>query len=71
MKKLGFMLTAVFLLAAALRLSGDAAVPADSGAEIPEGEKYVALTFDDGPRRGTTDRLLDGLEARGAVATFS
>ena len=70
MKKLGFMLTAVFLLAAALRLSGDAAVPADSGAEIPEGEKYVALTFDDGPRRGTTDRLLDGLEARGAVATF-
>jgi len=32
--------------------------------------KYVALTFDDGPRAGTTDRLLDGLSERGAAATF-
>lgn len=32
--------------------------------------KYIALTFDDGPRWGTTDRLLDGLQARGASATF-
>ena len=31
---------------------------------------YVALTFDDGPRRGTTTRLLDGLRERGASATF-
>ena len=30
----------------------------------------MALTFDDGPRRGTTDRLLDGLRQRGASATF-
>ena len=34
------------------------------------GEKFVALTFDDGPRRGTTERLLDGLKERGAKATF-
>ena len=33
-------------------------------------DKVVALTFDDGPRRGTTTRLLDGLRERGASATF-
>ena len=62
----------VFILAilAALCLPGREAVPADSGAEIPAGEKYVALTFDDGPRRATTERLLDGLKERGAKATF-
>lgn len=32
--------------------------------------KYVALTFDDGPRADTTGRLLDGLQQRGARATF-
>ena len=53
----------------ALWLGGGEAVPVDSGAEIPAGEKYVALTFDDGPRRGTTDRLLDGLKERNARAT--
>lgn len=62
----------IFILAllTALCLPGGEAVPADSGAEIPAGEKYVALTFDDGPRRGTTERLLDGLKERGAKATF-
>ena len=39
------------------------------GAEVEE-EKYVALTFDDGPRRDTTTALLDGLRERGAHATF-
>lgn len=49
----------------------DAAVQADAPAEIPAEEpKYVALTFDDGPRRDTTERLLDGLKERGASATF-
>ena len=33
-------------------------------------EKYVALTFDDGPSGRYTDRLLDGLKERGAKATF-
>lgn len=32
--------------------------------------KYVALTFDDGPRADTTARLLDGLLERDAAATF-
>lgn len=62
----------VLILAAltALCLAGGEAVPAEGGAELPAEEKYVALTFDDGPRRGTTDRLLDGLKERGARATF-
>ena len=46
------------------------AVPADAPAEMPACQYYVALTFDDGPRNGTTDRLLDGLRERGASATF-
>ena len=47
----------IFILAllTALCLPGGEAMPADGGAEIPAGEKYVALTFDDGPRRGTTE----------------
>lgn len=81
MKKMGLVL-ALVLLTAALCLSGGreplpgGAVPVEGEAEIPAeeklfaGEKYVALTFDDGPKQGTTDRLLDGLKERGAVATF-
>lgn len=63
---------AILVLAAlaALCFAGGEAVPAEGGAEIPAGEKYAALTFDDGPRRGTTDRLLDGLKERGVTATF-
>ena len=45
-------------------------VPADSQADILTETKYVALTFDDGPKEGTTDRLLDGLQEQGASATF-
>ena len=37
---------------------------------IAEGVKYIALTFDDGPRFETTAMLLDGLKERGAQATF-
>jgi peptidoglycan/xylan/chitin deacetylase (PgdA/CDA1 family) len=44
-----------------------AAAPAEISAEE---EKLVALTFDDGPRQDTTERLLDGLLERGASATF-
>lgn len=52
-------------------LSGcrESAVSADSAADIPE-TKYIALTFDDGPKAGTTNLLLDGLKIRGASATF-
>ena len=45
-------------------------VTADGSAELSTDTKYVALTFDDGPKPGTTDVLLDGLRARGAAATF-
>lgn len=40
---------------------------------IPQGDKYMAITFDDGPtgnEGGRTERLLDGLKARGVHATF-
>lgn len=35
-----------------------------------EGEKLVALTFDDGPHEGSTERLLEGLKEREVKATF-
>lgn len=67
------------LLALGLWTLRPAAVPADAalpgvpapqpGARQPE-RKYIALTFDDGPRRSTTTRLLDGLAERGVKATF-
>ncbi|MDO5784989.1 MAG: polysaccharide deacetylase family protein [Eubacteriales bacterium] len=40
---------------------------------LPQGDKYMAITFDDGPtgnEGGRTERLLDGLKARGVHATF-
>nr|WP_297274854.1 polysaccharide deacetylase family protein [uncultured Agathobaculum sp.] len=47
------------------------------GADIPEADVYIALTFDDGPTgaingypNGLTAYLLDGLKERGAHATF-
>lgn len=33
-------------------------------------EKFVALTFDDGPTPGVTERLLEGLADRYVSATF-
>ena len=46
-----------------------ATVATQGEVELPE-SYYVALTFDDGPHDGTTERLLDGLRQRGASATF-
>ena len=56
----------------ALLLTGCAgsAVEADGSAILSEEIKYVALTFDDGPRPSTTSQLLDGLKEQGAAATF-
>lgn len=48
---------------------GPAEAPVSGEAQLPE-EKLVALTFDDGPRRQTTEALLDGLKERGVPATF-
>ncbi|MBQ9616784.1 MAG: polysaccharide deacetylase family protein, partial [Oscillibacter sp.] len=43
--------------------------PAYAPARAAESKKLIAITFDDGPS-ANTPTLLDGLEARGAVATF-
>ena len=67
MRKKGLVLA---LCALMLTGCGGPAVEADGTAALTEEVKYVALTFDDGPRRGTTDVLLDGLKERGAAATF-
>ena len=74
MGKREFVLGALCLLAVAL-LSGSVreapeTAQADAPAQLTAETKYIALTFDDGPRQGTTDRLLDGLKERGASATF-
>ena len=42
---------------------------ADVDADIGE-EKRIAITFDDGPHRLYTPKLLDGLKERGIHATF-
>lgn len=55
---------------AVLACTGREAIPADASEELPVCSYYIALTFDDGPHRDTTERLLDGLQERGASATF-
>lgn len=37
---------------------------------LPQEEKKIALTFDDGPHPQFTEKLLDGLKERGVQATF-
>ena len=64
----GFL--ALAIASAALCGARGTSLPAMGGETLPAGEKYVALTFDDGPRRATTQRLLEGLRERGASATF-
>ena len=75
MGKRKFMLGALCLLLILALLPGSVreapeAAQADAPAELSAETKYIALTFDDGPRAGTTDRLLDGLKERGASVTF-
>ena len=70
-KSLLFFLLAVLMTLSCVGQNTPAKVTqVDAAAAIPECQKYIALTFDDGPRKGTTDRLLDGLRERGASATF-
>ena len=63
----------VFLCISLALLSGCApggpAAETGGDARIPE-EKLIAITFDDGPRRETTEPLLDGLLERDVRATF-
>lgn len=65
----------LFLLAQGAWLSplldrSGAVVAADSPVTVKDGCKLVALTFDDGPKGKWTTKLLDGLDERGAKATF-
>lgn len=56
MRRIWAMVLALALLVAPVRAAED--------------EKWVALTFDDGPSGALTERLLDGLAARDVKATF-
>ena len=68
---LALCLAAALLVRLVLSVPAPAALPADAAAALPpEGTKLIALTFDDGPRRSTTTKLLDGLAERGVHATF-
>ena len=71
MKKIAcFSLAAFAFVLTACGPSETVSGPAHIPAVQAEDTKYVALTFDDGPRADTTSRLLDGLLERDAAATF-
>lgn len=44
--------------------------PTTAKSKYSPSDKLIALTFDDGPRSSTTNRVLDLLERSGGVATF-
>jgi len=73
-KGLLFFALILSILATPIDQNEDTAAAASAAVQVEledanEG-KYVALTFDDGPRADTTTRLLNGLKERHAVATF-
>lgn len=66
-----FWLCCALFAALFLPLDRPAALLADAPAQMEAGGvKLAALTFDDGPRRSTTTKLLDGLAQRGVRCTF-
>ena len=68
MKSVRMVLPVLTLLLVFGLLFRERTVPADVPAEVER--PLIALTFDDGPLRVTTQPLLDGLEQRGVNATF-
>ncbi|MBR3641216.1 MAG: polysaccharide deacetylase family protein [Oscillibacter sp.] len=71
MKKILSLFVYLLLLFVLRAAPEDAAAPASLSAPLPDGvQKTVALTFDDGPKRATTETLLDGLRERNVPATF-
>ena len=65
MKKILSLFVYLLLLFVLRAAPEDAAAPASLSAPLPDGvQKTVALTFDDGPKRATTETLLDGLRER-------
>lgn len=65
-----FMLALSLLIVPIIRMTPPAVLPADNPVELKVEAPLIALTFDDGPRRSTTETLLDGLAQRGVKATF-
>ena len=59
-RKLAAAFLAVLMLVGVLPISASA-----------DGDKLIALTFDDGPSSSNTARLLDGLKARARTAHSS
>lgn len=70
LQRITFLLLAAGLLVAVMKETQTQSVTVGAQAELSEQTRFVALTFDDGPRADTTPRLLDGLRERGANATF-
>ena len=62
------ILCLVFLYSASFY--ADRVLGADAGAAVPKEEKLIALTFDDGPVQGSTEKILDILEQYNGTATF-
>ena len=63
----------VFILLVLLLVLCSAKTRAEQADSISVNECYenmIAITFDDGPRKSTTEKLLDGLKERGVKATF-
>ena len=76
MKK-GFFGAGAALLILALLLSffiiaenREVPMQVDAPARVEDTTPLIALTFDDGPRKDTTTKLLDGLAQHGVPATF-
>ncbi len=69
-RRLAAMALAVTALLTGSRLWREDASPADVQQQVALPSRLVALTFDDGPKRATTEKLLDGLSQRGVQATF-
>lgn len=68
---LGLLAFCVFALLMLRPQEPPKVLQADSPATVVEPQpKLLALTFDDGPRRATTSKLLEGLEQRGVQASF-
>ncbi len=64
--RMALPILALFLAFGWYGRNGEVSVDAPAAVERP----LIALTFDDGPLRITTEPLLDGLEQRGVNATF-
>ena len=70
MRKAYIVFAALCIIAVLGQVKTSVPLPTDAQVQLPAEPKYIALTFDDGPKRGTTDVLLDGLRERGVSATF-